>query len=249
MEYQNIHSEELLKKLIDIQYRLLSRQELPTIMGEEAFFFLQYANADYIAVSFFQKEKIDEMECKLGDDHGLLTLLKKLQIKSSIIYTYNKSIEKPFKLMSKDDFCHLFQFGDDNCSKVKKMLTKKYILLYPIYHGQDHNIGFIFMILNTSEELDKSIEICNFLEIIIAPFYDIETGTFSQLCIHENHRFENLSQREREIAELLLHGLTYDEIKERTGLSINTVKTHIKHIYQKYNISNRNDFYNHFLVR
>ena len=47
------------------------------------------------------------------------------------------------------------------------------------------------------------------------------------------------SKREQEILELLIKGHTNKEIGEELYISINTVKTHIKNIYSKLNVSNR----------
>ncbi|MGE5493854.1 MAG: helix-turn-helix transcriptional regulator [Burkholderiales bacterium] len=48
-----------------------------------------------------------------------------------------------------------------------------------------------------------------------------------------------LSEREIEVTELLIKGMTNKEIGESLHISINTVKTHIKNIYGKLGISNR----------
>ena len=48
-----------------------------------------------------------------------------------------------------------------------------------------------------------------------------------------------LTPREREVLTLIAQGLTNSEIAERLTLSINTVKTHRRHIYQKLDIHNR----------
>lgn len=53
-----------------------------------------------------------------------------------------------------------------------------------------------------------------------------------------------LTQRENEIASLLLHGRTYKMIAEELYLSENTVKTHIKNIYSKLNVSSKTEFIN-----
>ncbi len=50
---------------------------------------------------------------------------------------------------------------------------------------------------------------------------------------------ERLTERESEIAALLLTGKTYRAIAGELNLSENTVKTHIKNIYSKYQIQNR----------
>jgi len=48
-----------------------------------------------------------------------------------------------------------------------------------------------------------------------------------------------LTPREREVLTLIAQGLTNREIAERLALSINTVKTHRLHIYQKLDLHNR----------
>lgn len=48
-----------------------------------------------------------------------------------------------------------------------------------------------------------------------------------------------LTPREREILALIAQGLTNREIAERLTLSVNTVKTHRLHIYQKLDLHNR----------
>ncbi len=48
-----------------------------------------------------------------------------------------------------------------------------------------------------------------------------------------------LSQREEEISRLLIKGVTNIDIGEELFISVNTVKTHIKNIYRKLNVSNR----------
>ncbi len=53
-----------------------------------------------------------------------------------------------------------------------------------------------------------------------------------------------LTQREREIAALLLKGRTYKMIAGELFLSENTVKTHIKNIYFKLNIKSKTELVN-----
>lgn len=49
----------------------------------------------------------------------------------------------------------------------------------------------------------------------------------------------SLSDREIEVIELLAEGLTNQNIAQQLHISVNTVKSHIKRIYQKLKISNR----------
>ena len=49
----------------------------------------------------------------------------------------------------------------------------------------------------------------------------------------------NLSEREEEVARLLLQGRTNKEIANALFVSVNTIKSHIKHIYGKLGVNNR----------
>ncbi len=49
----------------------------------------------------------------------------------------------------------------------------------------------------------------------------------------------NITDREREIINYLLRGYSNKEISDKLFISINTVKTHIMNIYQKFGIDNR----------
>lgn len=50
-----------------------------------------------------------------------------------------------------------------------------------------------------------------------------------------------LTHREKELVKRIEEGLTYKEIGERLGISIHTVHTHIKNIYEKLQAKDRND--------
>lgn len=56
--------------------------------------------------------------------------------------------------------------------------------------------------------------------------------------------FGQLTEREKDIAELLLKGKTYRMIAGELRLSENTVKTHVKNIYGKYKIQSRTELIN-----
>lgn len=54
--------------------------------------------------------------------------------------------------------------------------------------------------------------------------------------------FEILTDREKEVAFLVLEKIPYSEISEKLNISIRTVKAHTKHIYEKFNVTNRLSF-------
>lgn len=50
---------------------------------------------------------------------------------------------------------------------------------------------------------------------------------------------EQLSPRENEILALLAQGLMYKEIADRIGISFNTTRSHMQHIYEKLHVQSR----------
>jgi|SRR6185312_13081370 len=59
-----------------------------------------------------------------------------------------------------------------------------------------------------------------------------------------NPELEKLSQREQEILLLLSKGLRYKEIADKLFVSTETVRTHIRNIYQKLQVNSRTDALN-----
>ena len=50
-----------------------------------------------------------------------------------------------------------------------------------------------------------------------------------------------LTNREKELLHLMIGGHNYKTIAERTFISYDTVRTHVKHIYQKLHVASRNE--------
>ncbi len=50
---------------------------------------------------------------------------------------------------------------------------------------------------------------------------------------------EELTEREREILDLLVAGVSYKGIAQRLGISVHTVNSHIRHIYEKLHVNSR----------
>ncbi len=69
---------------------------------------------------------------------------------------------------------------------------------------------------------------------IVSSFQKVET----------NAELQKLSQREKEILDLLSKGLRYKEIASKIFLSTETVRTHIRNIYEKLQVNSRTEALN-----
>ena len=69
----------------------------------------------------------------------------------------------------------------------------------------------------------------------------------AEVITGDNEELDVLTNREKEILELLSRGLMYKEIAAQIFLSPETVRKHVYHIYEKLHVSNRvaavNKFY------
>jgi DNA-binding NarL/FixJ family response regulator len=54
-------------------------------------------------------------------------------------------------------------------------------------------------------------------------------------------RQNSLSQREQSVLDCLAKGLAYKQIADQLGISINTIRTHLRHIYEKLHVQSRTE--------
>jgi two-component system, NarL family, nitrate/nitrite response regulator NarL len=75
-------------------------------------------------------------------------------------------------------------------------------------------------------------------ETILGP--EVQTGLAEQIRFREESESRpRLSDREHEVLKLIAQGLSAPEIGERIHLSTATVKTHLQHLYEKLEVSDR----------
>lgn len=145
--------------------------------------------------------------------------------------------------------------GIDCIKEIKPLLPNTQFIMFTIY--EDNNLIFDaikygangYILKNTSPE--KIIE--SLLEIhaggspmspkiarkVLASFAEIK----------QNTTLDILSQREQDVLEFLGKGFLYKEIADKMNVSINTVKTHISHIYEKLQVHNKTEALNKFFNR
>ena len=78
----------------------------------------------------------------------------------------------------------------------------------------------------------------------VSELYRFVNPAYVKMLMCTNHllpRGANLTRREIEIAALLLERLDYHTIASKLFISPNTLKTHVKHIYDKLKVANRKE--------
>lgn len=105
--------------------------------------------------------------------------------------------------------------------------------------------GYIVKDPITTEEILKAIRDMYNGGSPMSPFIARKViGTFQRPTINDANSL--LSMREKEVLELVSQGLLYKEIAIRLTISTETVKKHLKNIYQKLHVQNKVEALNKF---
>lgn len=79
--------------------------------------------------------------------------------------------------------------------------------------------------------------------------FKLEEGVYKKVTSFQyDENFEKLTEREKEVIDLIAIGLTDKEIADKICVSLHTVKTHRKHIVQKTNSRNTVEAVNKYLT-
>ncbi|MDX6560240.1 MAG: two-component system, NarL family, nitrate/nitrite response regulator NarL [Gaiellales bacterium] len=89
----------------------------------------------------------------------------------------------------------------------------------------------------TQEEIARAIHAVSQGMTQIAP--DLAAGLARQIRSRSHNDAPVLSEREREVLELLCEGLSAPQIGERLVLGTSTIKSHLSHLYEKLEVSDR----------
>jgi len=105
--------------------------------------------------------------------------------------------------------------------------------------------GYILKEPVTVDEIIKAIRDLYIGGSPMSPFIARKVISSFQKPVVKNEN-SLLSQRETEVLELLSEGFSYKEIAGKLGVSMETVKKHLKNIYQKLHVQNKIEALNKF---
>jgi DNA-binding NarL/FixJ family response regulator len=133
--------------------------------------------------------------------------------------------------------------GIDAIPKIKNILPKTHILMLTVYDNEENVFnalskgaaGYLIKSDSTEKIMDAIQEVVdggapmsmNIAKIVIRSF-------------HKNHN-SPLTKRETEILEQVANGKSRSKIAKQMFIDLETVKSHIKHIYVKLNVHSRED--------
>ena len=174
---------------------------------------------------------LNKSEIKIIEDYEDLVKLKdSILIFSDCVNLENSDFIISVLLKNVDKIMVLKR--DPNLENAKKWLSKDV-----------HGYGNCLM---TSSYLNSAVEAISNNYIWLMP--QITTQLLKNMIekkdskIDEEKLFENLTKTEKIIAKLLQNAYTNTNISDELNISVNTVKTHVKHIYEKLNVKDRLSF-------
>jgi len=133
--------------------------------------------------------------------------------------------------------------GIEALPKIKAVVPKAYILMLTVYDNEEN--VFKALTKGASGYLTKS----DSTEKIMDAIQEVMDGgapmsmNIAKIVIRSFHKNQNspLTKRETEILEQVANGKSRSKIAKEMFIDLETVKSHIKHIYAKLNVHSRED--------
>jgi DNA-binding NarL/FixJ family response regulator len=138
--------------------------------------------------------------------------------------------------------------GIDCVRKLKTLTPKLQILMLTMY--EDDDLVFQSLMAGASGYLVKRTSPAELLQAI----EEVHSGAspmsgkiartvveYFQKLQSASPQHENLSKREQEILDLLVKGYRYKEIADALSISFETVRSHLKNIYDKMHVHSRTE--------
>ena len=138
--------------------------------------------------------------------------------------------------------------GIDCAQKLKRLLPPVQILMLTMY--EDSDLVFNSILAGASGYLVKRTPPIKILEAINEVYSGASpmSGRIARMMVeHFRHmkrsapELENLSKREQEVLELLAKGYRYKEIADKLAMGFDTVRSHLRSIYDKLHVHSRTE--------
>jgi len=236
---------------------LLEEHSFKAVMKNQTSFFHAKTQADILAIcvqqhDFFSIDFLGKTRLKI------LRTLKRYRIKPSSINLKNflKHYEEDIKKLDGVNGTHLEinsleRIFDGILNKDQYPLFEKEIgvqsaIVYPINSREGDRIGYtIYFYLSNGQPIKENLPLVNeLLESIIQPLYDLQSHTFHSKVLRLSSFVPEMTVREKAITQRLLKGHANTEIADELHISVNTVKTHLKNIFCKFDVNSKMELAN-----
>lgn len=136
--------------------------------------------------------------------------------------------------------------GIEGTKQLKQLLPNVSIIVISVHENSQYVFDALcagavgYLTKNSGKQ--KVIEALNQLKLGGAPM----SVNIARMVVEsfQKKSYNELSQRENEVLDLLSKGKSYASIADELCLSINTIKTHVKNIYEKLQVSSKEELIN-----
>jgi DNA-binding NarL/FixJ family response regulator len=138
--------------------------------------------------------------------------------------------------------------GVDCVAKLKELLPNVQAIMVTVYEDPDRIFralragasGYLLKRSEPEEVLNAMREVTQGGGAMSGEIARKVIGYFRQQAA-ANAALDQLTDREREVLELVVHGLSNKEIADRLKVTLAAVRWHLKHIYQKLHVHSRTE--------
>lgn len=244
---------ETLRKIVELQSCIIQGRNIQAMLHKDKSFYCERTQADIIAVYVNENNKVN-VEYVVEKHHQFKNLVEKyIFSKKSIFWEdFVSNCKKNFYLDQKyyhtKHFSELFRgvISQKKALAFSKELQIKDAVTIPLYSFNNvEEIGYVcFMYQKEIEiEISELLDIKILFETLLRPLYDNQYSIIYSKCIRIDEHLKLLTAQEKRIARKVLDGMSYPEISKRFDISLNTVKTHMKNIFKKYQVKSKIELY------
>lgn len=245
---------EILHKIVALQSCVIQGRSIKAMLHKDKMFYREKTGADLIAVYVNENEKV-ALEYVVEDHHIFKDLVKKY-IFSKKILTWSDfmgNCKSHFTLDNRyhhsKDLHDIFKelISQKKALSFSKKLQLKNIITMPLYaFDNKETIGYVCFMFQkeTSFEIADMLDVKIIFETLLRPLYDKQHSIIYSKCVRVDEHYKLLTEKERRIVKKVLEGKSYPEVAEMMNISVNTIKTHMKNIFQKYEVNSKIELYN-----
>jgi DNA-binding CsgD family transcriptional regulator len=250
-----IDDHEILHRIIELQSCIIHGRNIKPLLHQNIDFYLEKSGADIITVTMHHDEEV-QVDYILERHRHFAHLLKKYAFDKKKKYFKWEKFAAAFRkhFSSKIDYYRITQLyklfnvflPEKEAVAFRDGLKMKQAIMMPVYaYDEKEIIGYICFFFRSDAEADiqKLEAVKTAFQIILQPLYDSERHTFFTKCVRIDEKMELLTPKEKQIVQCVLEGASYSEAATALHISINTLKTHMKNIFIKYNVNSKIELY------
>ncbi len=249
-----IEDKQILHKIIDFQSCIIEGRSMKVLLRTNTDFFLEKSGADIISIYMHADENV-KLKYILERNRHLAHLFKKYIPNTNnlkwekFVVNLDKHFLKGVKYIMTTDLCKLYKgfLSKKDAQSFTNELNMKSSVMMPIY-SFDHKskLGYVcFLFLEDKKpDMEKLKMVKKSFQTLLRPLYNKESNALYSKFVRVDENMDMLTEQERKIVKIVVKGASYPEVAKLLNISNNTIKTHMKNIFNKYCVTSKVELLN-----